>query len=186
MHDNKRLEDDGPGGVAQAVLQGAEDLSDAGLAGMGGDQDVLDIFALGGSELWFGGAVSGWALSRLALARARKGAGGRGRLALILVAPFTDFSKELDISRASHAAASNGTGEVDGRREAAVGRGGRDNRCSSKQLAWVAWDGEGSASLRARVREQFISRPTQLLLHPHAPAESPSHPNVAPQLPNAL
>lgn len=51
VYDNQRLEDDGPGGVAQAVLQGAKDLGDASLAGVGSDQNVLDILALGGSEL---------------------------------------------------------------------------------------------------------------------------------------
>lgn len=51
MDGDEALEDDGPGGVAQAVLQGAEDLADARLAGVGGDEDVLDVLGLGGRIL---------------------------------------------------------------------------------------------------------------------------------------
>jgi hypothetical protein len=51
VHDNQRLENDGPCAVAQAVLEDAEDLGDALLAGVRGDEDVLDIFGLGRCEL---------------------------------------------------------------------------------------------------------------------------------------
>jgi hypothetical protein len=43
MHDDQALVDNGPGRVAQAVGEGAEDLGDACLAGVGGHEDVLDI-----------------------------------------------------------------------------------------------------------------------------------------------
>ena len=51
MHDDQALEDDGPCRVAQAVREGAEDLSDACFACMGRDEDVLDILGLGGRKL---------------------------------------------------------------------------------------------------------------------------------------
>lgn len=51
VHDDEALEDNGPGGVAEAVGQGAEDLSDAGLAGMRRDENVLDILGFGRREL---------------------------------------------------------------------------------------------------------------------------------------
>ena len=54
VHDNQALVDDGPGGVAEAVRQGAEDLADARFAGVGCDEDVLDILGLGRGELSFG------------------------------------------------------------------------------------------------------------------------------------
>lgn len=43
---DEALEDDSPCRVAQAVLQGVEDVGDARL-GVGGDEDVLDVFGLG-------------------------------------------------------------------------------------------------------------------------------------------
>ena len=52
VHDDQALEYYRPGGVAQPVLQDAEDLGDASLAGMRGDEDVLDIFGLWCRELW--------------------------------------------------------------------------------------------------------------------------------------
>lgn len=45
------LEDYGPCRVSQSVLQSAEDLGDTGFAGMGCDQEVLDVFGLGRSIL---------------------------------------------------------------------------------------------------------------------------------------
>lgn len=51
VHDNQALVDDGPGGVAEAVRQGAEDLAHARLARVGCDEDVLDILGLGCGEL---------------------------------------------------------------------------------------------------------------------------------------
>lgn len=51
MDDDQALVDNGPGRVAQAVGEGAEDLGDACLAGVGGDEDVLDILGLGRGEL---------------------------------------------------------------------------------------------------------------------------------------
>lgn len=46
MDGDEALEDDGPGGIAHAVLQGAEDLGNASLAGMGRDEEMLDVFRL--------------------------------------------------------------------------------------------------------------------------------------------
>jgi hypothetical protein len=43
VDDDEALEDNGPGRVAQAVGKGAEDFGDASLAGMRGDEYVLDI-----------------------------------------------------------------------------------------------------------------------------------------------
>jgi hypothetical protein len=43
VDDDEALEDNGPGRVAQAVGEGAEDLSDASFAGVRGDEYVLDI-----------------------------------------------------------------------------------------------------------------------------------------------
>lgn len=56
---DEALEDDGPCRVAQAVLQRAEDLGDARLARVRGDEDVLDVLGLrGGSlECWLAGRV---------------------------------------------------------------------------------------------------------------------------------
>ncbi len=51
MDCDQALEDDSPCGVAQTVLQRPKDLSDAGLAGMCGDEDVFDVLRLGGSGL---------------------------------------------------------------------------------------------------------------------------------------
>jgi hypothetical protein len=43
VDDDEALEDNGPGRVAQAVGEGAEDLSDTGLAGVRSDEYMLDI-----------------------------------------------------------------------------------------------------------------------------------------------
>lgn len=51
MDDNQTLEDNCPCRVAQAVREGAKDLSDACLAGMRRDQNVFDIFGLGRGKL---------------------------------------------------------------------------------------------------------------------------------------
>lgn len=47
MDGDEALQGDSPRRVAQAVLQGAEYLGDARLAGMGGDEDVLNVLGLG-------------------------------------------------------------------------------------------------------------------------------------------
>lgn len=57
MHGNQVLEDDGPRRVAEAILQRAEDVADAGLAGVGGYQYMLDIFRLGRGGLDLGGTL---------------------------------------------------------------------------------------------------------------------------------
>jgi hypothetical protein len=54
------------------------------------DEDVLDVFGLGGREL------QGWMLVREGDKLGEERVGERRR-ALIFVAPLTDFSKELDI-----------------------------------------------------------------------------------------
>lgn len=51
VHDDQALVDNGPGRVAEAVRKRAEDLTHACLAGVGRDQNVLDIFRLGRGEL---------------------------------------------------------------------------------------------------------------------------------------
>lgn len=72
------------------MLQRPEDLGNAGLVGMGGYEDMLDVFRLGGRGLAIDCSVS-------------PSAGGffhgmrPGQRTLILVAPLTDFSKELAI-----------------------------------------------------------------------------------------
>ena len=48
---DQALEDGRPCGVMQAVLKGAEDLADTSLAGMGCDEDVLDVLCLGRRKL---------------------------------------------------------------------------------------------------------------------------------------
>ncbi len=70
---------------------------------MGRDEDMLDVFGFGGRilEVWsvfhpslhwdLGGWRRGLSLSR------SHGVAGYGLRTLILVAPFTDFSKELDM-----------------------------------------------------------------------------------------
>ena len=90
MDNDERLVDDGPGRVAEPVLQGAEDLGDAGLAGVRGDEDVLDILGLGGREL----AAAGQSVARTHAALLR-------RRTLILVPPLTDFSNELAMGSSS-------------------------------------------------------------------------------------
>lgn len=52
MYDDQALEYDGPCRVAQSVRKGAEDLSNACLAGMRRDEDVLDILGFGRCELY--------------------------------------------------------------------------------------------------------------------------------------
>jgi hypothetical protein len=87
---DEALEDDGPCRVADAVLERPEDLTHAGVARVCRDEDVLDIFGLGGGGLGAEGMGS-------AHGRPSPGlwSGGGGRLTLILVAPLTDFSNEL-------------------------------------------------------------------------------------------
>lgn len=51
MDDDQALEDNGPCRVAQTIGKGAEDLSDTCLAGMGRNQNVLDILGLGCGKL---------------------------------------------------------------------------------------------------------------------------------------
>lgn len=45
------LEDNGPCRVSHSVLQSAEDFGDTGFAGVGCDQEMLDVFRLGRSIL---------------------------------------------------------------------------------------------------------------------------------------
>lgn len=77
------------------MLQGSEDFGDALLVGVGGDEDMLDVFRFRGRSLIASRMVS-WA-------RRPRGLGvdmliGRAdRRTLILVAPLTDFSKEAAI-----------------------------------------------------------------------------------------
>lgn len=51
MYDDQALEDYGPCRVAQAVREGAEDLSNTCFARMGRDKDVFDILGLWGRKL---------------------------------------------------------------------------------------------------------------------------------------
>jgi hypothetical protein len=63
VDNDQALEDDGPCGIAQAGLQSAEDLSDAGLSSMCGNEDMLDIFCLWGRGLRTATVISGCAVS---------------------------------------------------------------------------------------------------------------------------
>lgn len=103
MYDYEALVDDGPGGVAKAVHQGSEDLSNASLAGMRCDEDMLDILGLGRSELDEG------ALAMIEGSNANRGGRISGRT-LILVAPFTDFSKELAMDQLCSSCQGRGAG----------------------------------------------------------------------------
>ena len=51
MGSDKSLENDGPCRVAQAVLQCAEHFCNASLAGVGSDENVLDVLGLWGGIL---------------------------------------------------------------------------------------------------------------------------------------
>ena len=59
VHNDERLEGYRPGRVAEAVGQGTKHLCDTSLAGLGRQQDVLDILGLGRRELDFGAALDG-------------------------------------------------------------------------------------------------------------------------------
>lgn len=92
VHNNERLEHDGPCRVAKAVLKGAEDFGDASLTGVRRNKYVLDILGLRCCKLSERKSVT------VSSTRSRDvygGVEGSHRLTLILVAPFTDFSKEL-------------------------------------------------------------------------------------------
>ena len=58
MDGDQALEDDGPCGIAEAVCEGAKDFADASFAGMGSDEDVLDILCLWRGILRRGACVS--------------------------------------------------------------------------------------------------------------------------------
>jgi hypothetical protein len=51
MDDDQAFEDYGPGRVAQAVCQRAENFCDPSLTRVSGNEDVLDIFGFGRGEL---------------------------------------------------------------------------------------------------------------------------------------
>lgn len=90
MDCDQALEDDSPCRVAKPVLQRPEDLPDACLARVCRNQDMLDIFRLGGCGL------KQWRQPRCAQGvKRRRGAERRRQRTLTLVAPFTDFSNEL-------------------------------------------------------------------------------------------
>lgn len=55
MHDDERLEGDGPRRVAQSILQNSEYFADPSFAAVRGDENVLDILRLRRSELDHGG-----------------------------------------------------------------------------------------------------------------------------------
>jgi len=57
MDDDESLEDDGPCGIAQTVLQGSKDLGDACLTGVSGYKDMFNVFRLRGRELFQTGSV---------------------------------------------------------------------------------------------------------------------------------
>jgi len=92
MDRDQALEDDGPGRVPQAILQGPEHLADAGFARMCRDEDVLDVFALRRRGLEDGQSCQpsapDWHVAT-------------AQQTLILVAPLTDFSKELAMAPGS-------------------------------------------------------------------------------------
>lgn len=114
MHSDETLEDDGPCGIAEAVCEGAKDFADASFAGMGSDEDVLNILCLWRGILRRGACVS---IPIPGTDPQNKTRGARlesqiyripcwpphassvihRQRTLILVAPLTDFSKELDI-----------------------------------------------------------------------------------------
>lgn len=91
MHGDQTLENNGPCRVPEAVLQSSENLTNASLAGMRGDKNMLDIFRLRGSSLKTAGQSVLMADSMAVFLFQNFS------LAFILVAPLTDFSKELDI-----------------------------------------------------------------------------------------
>ena len=66
VDDDEAFVDNGPCRVAEAICQGAEDLAHARLAGMGRNEDVLDIFGLWRGELSTG------RISRRRAGRARR------------------------------------------------------------------------------------------------------------------
>ena len=99
---DKTFQDDGPGGLPEPEDKRAEDFGDAMLSGMSCDKKMLDVFCLRGSSLAKGNhageggrevicKVSGLSL-RLTLK-------SRGEQTFILVAPFTDFSNELAMTK---------------------------------------------------------------------------------------
>lgn len=78
VDDDQALVDDGPGRVAQAVGEGAEDFGDARLAGVGRDEDVLDILGLGRGKLSSGRVsmhCSSWRMRRAGVAQHGHGTG---------------------------------------------------------------------------------------------------------------
>jgi hypothetical protein len=134
VHSNEALEDGGPRWLAQPTLHHAKDLADAGLARVCRDENVFDVFGLGGGILWegTGSATHG------KMVRWRTGAGplaGLGfllslSLTLTLVAPLTDFSNDiLSSARRRSSPQSPIVGRADGRACRGVrGRGGGGGR----------------------------------------------------------
>lgn len=92
---DQALEDHSPGRVAQTELKRPEDFCHTSLTGMRRNEDVLDIFRLGRRRLVV--VVSAYSLADRAMRR-RAGSRKSQMYTLILVAPLTDFSKELDMA----------------------------------------------------------------------------------------
>jgi hypothetical protein len=93
MDRDQAFEDDGPCRVVESMLKRSKDFADAGFVRMRGHKDVLDIFGL----RWRGLRSS--TISATVHTLGRKERRSRDRTStgptLILVAPLTDFSKEL-------------------------------------------------------------------------------------------
>jgi hypothetical protein len=83
VDDNQAFEHNRPSRVPQAVWQGSKDLGNTSVAGLCGDEDVLDIFRLWRSKL--NKIVSDRTILDSSAAST-----------LILVPPLTDFSNEAD------------------------------------------------------------------------------------------
>ena len=95
VYDDQALVYDSPGRVAQSVGEGAKDFSNACLAGVCCDEDMFDILGLGRCELRGRVSLRGTG-EQLDEDGDRDEDGGKRRIAtLILVPPFTLFSKEL-------------------------------------------------------------------------------------------
>lgn len=109
---DQALEDRRPGRVVNTFLQGAEDLADAKLAGMGGDEDVLNVFRFWRRKLQ----------DKIRVSQRTTGVSAQSspKPTLTLVAPLTDFSKELAMADGCRC-----QGE---RKDAAAGNRKRRNR----------------------------------------------------------
>lgn len=92
MHDDEAFEDNGPCRVAQAVGESTKDLSDACLTGMRCDEDMLDIFGLGGGELDLGAALDAFLEGARHEARVRRAA-ARSRAWLGVVGSQTSVGR---------------------------------------------------------------------------------------------